>query len=262
MRHLTSALLTALVVLSLVFTACKGDQGEVGSPGPQGPQGPVGEKGEKGEGGQTGMAGEAGVAGPVGPRGERGERGEKGDPGVSLILEKVAEGVVVVEGSSGGTGFIFDTRDDAAMVLTAYHLVEEAESVSVHVADEVLLAEVVKVSEVFDTAILSICCGEFTDLPWAPRVDTVDDSGWVVSVARPSSGLEFQVGRVRDKTHHDGSDVSVLHDTKGRPGYSGAPLLVDGRVIGMIVGEAEGGLSLSVADDVLRMWIAEEVDSR
>ena len=56
-----------------------------------------------------------GKAGPVGPKGDTGERGEKGDigeTGLSLIMEKVSEGVVGVEGNLRGTGFIFDTNAD------------------------------------------------------------------------------------------------------------------------------------------------------
>ena len=173
------------------------------------------------------------------------------------VIDRVAEGVVRVEGSQSGTGFIFDTRDTTrgteALILTASHLVEGEGSISVYVEEEEFSARVVNAHETLDATVLSICCSEFTDLPMAASFFT-DTGGWVVSVARPDGELEFSAGRVKGhKTYSDGS--VIFHDTTGRAGYSGAPILVGGRVVGMTVGESteQGyeGLAMSLGYETL-----------
>ncbi len=250
--------LTVLVMIVAVCLACSGSVGPTGSAGPTGEAGPQGEQGDRGEAGRDGDVGKAGPVGPKGDTGERGEKGDTGNTGLPLILEKVSEGVVGVEGDSRGTGFIFETNANKGLVLTAYHLVDEAESVSVYVEGEVILAEVVEFDSDLDVAVLSICCGRFTDLPWG---GLTDDTGWVVSIAHLADGHEFKVGRVRGQKRYSNGTV-IFHDTDGRPGYSGAPLLVNGRVVGMTTGESTDqefeGLVVSLTDETLREVIRSQ----
>ena len=65
-----------ILLLFLVFIACKGDVGPRGPTGPQGPAGP---------------AGDAGAAGVQGPAGETGPAGSQGEPGETLDWSAVVE---------------------------------------------------------------------------------------------------------------------------------------------------------------------------
>ena len=196
-----------LSVLALVIVSSRDPMGQQEVlaiisqyPGPRGVQGIRGIQGEQGMPGQQGIRGERGTTGSSGPPGV----GLKGERGGSPMMDKVAEGVVRVEGSKGGTGFIFDTRDAVqgteALILTAHHLVEGGGSVSVYVADEEFSANIMKTDPALDTAVLSICCSEFTDLPWVGYL--ADTTGWVVSVAHLSDGLKLQASRVRGRKEY------------------------------------------------------------
>ncbi len=57
--------LVGVVVGSLVFASCAGDEGQAGAIGPAGPQGPTGAQGPQGQAGATGPAGSQGPPGVV-----------------------------------------------------------------------------------------------------------------------------------------------------------------------------------------------------
>ena len=65
----------------------------------------------------------------------------------------------------------------------------------------------VEFDEELDVVVLSICCGQFTDLPWG---GLTDNTGWVVSIAHLADGHEFKVGRVRgQKRYSGGTSIST-----------------------------------------------------
>lgn len=65
--------LGALLVIGLVFTACKGPTGPAGERGPAGVAGPAGPSGTAGPAGTAGSAGAAGAPGKAGPAGVQGK---------------------------------------------------------------------------------------------------------------------------------------------------------------------------------------------
>jgi hypothetical protein len=101
-------LFAVLLPLSLMLSACSGEQGSTGPAGPQGAsgqQGPTGAQGPVGPPGASGPAGpqgEAGAQGPAGPQGVKGERGEAGPPG--KIGEAGPPGPPGPKGDSGDVG--------------------------------------------------------------------------------------------------------------------------------------------------------------
>ena len=112
-----SALLIALLALTMVLCSCMGEPGPQGEIGPQGPQGekgevgaqgPQGEVGPQGAQGPQGEKGETGAQGPqgeVGPQGETGPQGEKGETGAQGPQGEVGpQGAVGPQGEKGDAG--------------------------------------------------------------------------------------------------------------------------------------------------------------
>ena len=79
------------------------------------------------------------------------------------MIEDVRPSVVRIRTDKGsGSGVIFEVDDDAALVLTNYHVIEDASDTQVEVNDSsTYSAEILGTDSVRDLAVLRICCGDF-----------------------------------------------------------------------------------------------------
>ena len=86
------------------------------------------------------------------------------------MVEEAKLGVVRINtGGGNGSGFIFETRpsDGSALILTNHHVIEGYASVRVTVWDAMTYAgQVQGVDPRRDLAVVRICCGSFTALPF------------------------------------------------------------------------------------------------
>jgi serine protease Do len=138
------------------------------------------------------------------------------------------------EGS--GSGFIIDA---AGYILTNYHVIEDADRVTVTLADgRVFRATVIGVDPAIDVALLQIASSD--PLPVAPLgdSDTLRVGEWVCAIGNPlgyvhsvTVGVVSFVGR---KLFDPSLDAFIQTDAAISLGNSGGPLITaHGRVVGM-----------------------------
>jgi S1-C subfamily serine protease len=167
-----------------------------------------------------------------------------------------------------GSGFVYDA---AGHIVTNYHVIEDAEELSVTLADgETLPAEIVGEDPTNDLAVIRIN----TDV--LPRPVPLGDSDalrvgqFVVAIGNPfglertlTAGVISSLGRVIKGP--DGRFIGEVIQTDAaiNPGNSGGPLLdLDGRVIGVnsqIVSpsQANAGVGFAVPSNTVRRVVPE-----
>ena len=109
-------------------------------------------------------------------------------PTLGAMVEIVRSSVVRIDTDKGsGSGFIFQMgyptpgTGQTALVLTNYHVVENANTINVTVNDsQTITGTVLGIDAFHDLAALTICCGQFQTLE---IVDTVDPPGGTRTVA-------------------------------------------------------------------------------
>ena len=184
------------------------------------------------------------------------------------ILAEVESGVVQIgAGRSNGSGFIFETiaSDDSALVLTNYHVIEGHTEVKVRVRDTVTYSGRVQgIDPERDLAVVRICCGNFTALPFGDARDLeagvdVLAMGYPVDV----SGTVTVTKGIVSANWFDSYESRWIIQTDApiNPGNSGGPLLTaGGRVIGINTlkwkvsgsGEPVEGLGFAVSEVTVR----------
>ena len=142
-------------------------------------------------------------------------------------------------GYGSASGFIFKTDNNgSAYVMTNYHVIEGAWSVTVWVNDSrQYQGKVLGYDGKRDLAVVEICCGQFKALPFGDsgRVKAGED---VIAIGYPlniSASATVTKGIV-SATRYEGywNAFVIQTDTPINPGNSGGPLLSsDGRVIGI-----------------------------
>ena len=142
------------------------------------------------------------------------------------------------EGGSG-SGFVYDTDGH---IVTNYHVVENAEELTVTLADgEAYPAEIVGVDPSNDLAVVRI---EADSLPQPIGLSDSDDlrvGEFVVAIGNPfgldrtlTVGVISSLGRVIESPDGRFIGEAIQTDAAINPGNSGGPLLdLDGRVIGV-----------------------------
>jgi len=138
-----------------------------------------------------------------------------------------------------GSGFIYDAQGH---IVTNYHVVENAEELSVTLADgRVYPATVVGVDPSNDLAVISI---EADDLPQPITLGDSDDlrvGQFVVAIGNPfgqagtlTMGVISALGRIIESPDGRFIGEAIQTDAAINPGNSGGPLLdLQGRVIGI-----------------------------
>jgi S1-C subfamily serine protease len=167
-----------------------------------------------------------------------------------------------------GSGFIYDEQGH---IITNYHVIEDAEELSVTLADgETYSAEIIGEDPTNDLAVIRI------DTDSLPRPVPLGDSSalrvgqFVVAIGNPfglertlTAGVISSLGRVIKSP--DGRFIGEVIQTDAaiNPGNSGGPLLdLDGRVIGVnsqIVSpsQANAGVGFAVPSNTVRRVVLE-----
>ena len=160
---------------------------------------------------------------------------------IADMVAMAKPGVVRIESGGGtGSGFIFETKtsDSSALVLTNYHVIEGHTSVTVTVRDVVTYSGRVQgVDPQRDLAVVRICCGSFTTLPFGHARDlNVGAEVVAVGYALGLGGSATVTKGIVSANRFDNYDSRwvIQTDAPINPGSSGGPLLTaDGKVIGI-----------------------------
>jgi serine protease Do len=156
--------------------------------------------------------------------------------------------------ASLGSGFIID---DAGLVVTNFHVIENAEEITVTLADEtVFTAEVLGQDQKTDIAVLKIDPGdtELTAVPFG-NSDSLRVGDWVLAIGNPFGlGGTVTAGIVSARGRDIGNgpyDDFIQTDASINRGNSGGPLFnTDGEVIGIntaIFSQSGGSVGIGFA---------------
>jgi len=165
-----------------------------------------------------------------------------------------------------GTGFIFQVgyptpgTGDAAIVLTNYQVIENADSINVIVNDSrTFTGTVLGIDAFHDLAALKICCGTFQGLEIVDTVDPPDGTrtisfGYPMGIPGEASVTEGIVSGLR----YEGAQWVFQFGVAASPGESGGPLVSSaGVVLGINTykpGEDEG---FAISHKTLRQRIPD-----
>jgi len=170
-----------------------------------------------------------------------------------------------------GSGFVYDTEGH---IVTNYHVVENAEELTVTLADgEIYPAEVVGVDPSNDLAVIRV---EADALPQPVPLGGSDDlrvGEFVVAIGNPfgldrtlTVGVISSLGRVIQGPDGRFIGEAIQTDAAINPGNSGGPLLdLEGRVIGVnsqIISpsRASAGIGFAVPVDTVKRVVPQLID--
>lgn len=185
-----------------------------------------------------------------------------------MVAKRVEPSVVSIfrpgfRGREGqGSGVIVDP---AGYVVTNFHVVNGARSISVHLTDgRVVDAEVVGVDDITDLAVLKINADNLIAAEWG-NSDELQVGDLVWALGSPF-GLErsFTFGIVSAKSRRSGSLAArnlyqeyLQTDAAVNPGNSGGPLInIEGKVVGInaaIFGPSYQGISFAIPSSVAKL---------
>ena len=160
-------------------------------------------------------------------------------PTISAMIEDVRPSVVRIRTDKGsGSGVIFEVDDDAALVLTNYHVIEDASDTQVEVNDSsTYRAEILGTDAVRDLAVLRICCGDFRALSFGnvselKPGDEVLAMGYPLGLPGEATVTKGIVSAIRfDESHQR---LVIQTDAAINPGNSGGPMLSEtGQILGI-----------------------------
>ena len=191
-----------------------------------------------------------------------------GPPDLATMVERVKGGVVRIDTAGGnGSGVIFATDGDAALVVTNYHVVAGGGRIAVIVKDADSYQGVLQAFDADrDLATLRICCGDFQALPFG-EVSAIRPGSEVIVMGYPS-GLPGSVTVTRGivsaiRQHRVGEVIQT--DAPINPGNSGGPLLSrEGQVLGINtfgISNAEG-LGFALSERMVRAALPEFENDR
>ena len=165
--------------------------------------------------------------------------GNSSPPALATMVEEVRAGVVRIETSdgSGGSGVIFSTTPGGgALVLTNYHVVEDADRINIEVTDSATYEGHLRGFDAdIDLAVVSICCGDFLSLGFGDG-SSIKPGNEVITMGYPTDlpgGASVTRGIV-SAIRSEGDYEIIQMDAPINPGNSGGPLLsLSGRVLGI-----------------------------
>ena len=179
------------------------------------------------------------------------------------MIEQVRPGVVRIDTWDGsGSGVIIDTLDDGALVLTNYHVVENAIQIDVVVEDrDTFEGYLSGYDPAIDLAVLTICCGNFQSLPFGNVSDIRPGSealamGYPLDIPGGATVTRGIVSAIRPV-----GDFEVIQvDAPMNPGNSGGPLLSPtGEVLGINTVKVSGaeGLGFALSERMVKAALPE-----
>ena len=158
---------------------------------------------------------------------------------LSEMIRRARPAVVRIENSTGtGSGAIFDIQGQTAYIITNQHVVDRDAEVSVTVNDSAYYrGTVLGTDSVRDLAVVRICCGSFSELPFgdAARLqpgDEVVTIGYALGLPGEATITRGIVSAVR---YHSGYLSEVIQtDAAVNFGNSGGPTLsMSGEILGI-----------------------------
>ena len=161
------------------------------------------------------------------------------DAELSEMIKRVRPAVVRISTpSSVGTGVLFDVKAQTGYLITNQHVVDSYGHVSVTVNDATTYqGNVLGADSVRDLAVVSICCGSFTVLPFGNSAalevgDEVVAIGYPLDLPGEATVTRGIVSALRyDPAFR--SDV-IQTDAAINPGNSGGPMLsISGQILGI-----------------------------
>lgn len=160
-----------------------------------------------------------------------------------------------------GTGFAIDA---SGYVMTSYHVIADAKSITVsNEKTEALKMKVVYSNPALDLAVLRVDQDgfkSFGELPFSVRRSVADPGEKVYTLGFPREDLVFGEGSVSSYTGYEGDTVAYQISIPVNPGNSGGPLFdSQGNLIGIISGRNASAEGASFA--VKLRWIADDISA-
>lgn len=194
------------------------------------------------------------------------------------MIEHVRGGVVKLEagelptGSSVGTGVIFELIPNrpAAFVLTNYHVIEVApDNIRATVkGTRIPVVKLLGVDITRDLALLRICCGKFTELPFGDAENLqpgtrIITMGYALDIEGPATTTSGIVSGIRHETDLDRWVIQI--DAPINPGNSGGPMLsTSGEILGINTYKFGGlfveGVGFAVSEETLQEQLPRLMD--
>ena len=179
------------------------------------------------------------------------------------MVEQVRPGVVRIEtGAGSGSGVIIDTQDETALILTNYHVVEDAYNIDVVVEDsDTYEGHLSGYDPEIDLAALTICCGDFQALSFGD-VSEVKPGSEVIAMGYPLGmpGEATVTRGIVSAIRPVGPFEVIQTDAPINPGSSGGPLLsTSGKVLGINTIKLTGmeGLGFALSEGIVRAALPE-----
>lgn len=160
-----------------------------------------------------------------------------------------------------GTGFAIDA---AGYVMTSYHVISDAKSITVSNAKTPALnMKVVYSNPELDLAVLKVdqdSFGSFGEIPFSVRRSVADPGEKVYTLGFPREDLVFGEGSISSYTGFEGDTAAYQISIPVNPGNSGGPLFdSQGNLIGIISGRNTSAEGASFA--IKLRWIVNDLTS-
>lgn len=176
------------------------------------------------------------------------------DTGIAESVEKVKDSVVVVQAYnsdnlvSTGTGFVYDTDDNNAYIMTNHHVIEDGDTIKVTYSDDTLAnATVIGSDQYADIAVLSVnkdsiksvvTIGKSSDMRLGDTVFTIGSPMGIEFRGTVTRGILSGKDRLVSVNVSSSSADWIMNvmqtDAAINPGNSGGPLCnINGEVIGI-----------------------------
>ena len=151
-----------------------------------------------------------------------------------------------------GSGAIYETEGRTAYIITNHHVIEGYNRVRVTVNDrDEYQGDVLGADSVRDLAVVKICCGDFTSLPFGDvsglePADEVVIIGYALGMPGEATVSRGIVSAIRYDSNHQSEVIQT--DAATNPGNSGGPMLsLSGEILGVHtfgIDETPGGRPL------------------
>ena len=166
---------------------------------------------------------------------------------------------IVKPSKYGASAFMISSE---GYLITSYHLIKEANSISVENSSGLMLdADVVYSNEKLDFSVLKISDSAFTSLgliPYGFKNEYAELGEKVYTLGFPREDMVFGEGSVSSYTGYEGDTAAYQISIPVNPGNSGGPLFdTQGNLIGIVSGRNSSAEGASFA--VKSKWISEDI---